>query len=81
MSNQLDVNSNITVLSTSTSTSDDSSSFWLIFRLKLMFLIPFILACIILFLLVLSLLKHLIDYCRKSRRKLTITDCTIQDEK
>jgi hypothetical protein len=70
------------LLSTSTSFLHDSSSTsWLIFRIKLLILIPCILACIILFLLIIYLLKYLINYCRKSRRKLTITNCTMIDEK
>ncbi|UJR32956.1 hypothetical protein I4U23_020419 [Adineta vaga] len=83
MFNQFDVNSNTTLTTTSTSFTIDSSSpsFWLIFRVKLLILIPTILACIILFLMIFYLLKYFIDYCRKSRRKITINDCTMLDEK
>ncbi|CAF1599771.1 unnamed protein product [Rotaria magnacalcarata] len=72
MSSQFDANSNETLLSTSTSFLLDSSSFWLLFRIKLLILIPCVLACIILFLLIFYLLKYFIGYCRKSRQKLTI---------
>ncbi|CAF1007046.1 unnamed protein product [Rotaria sp. Silwood1] len=81
MSTQFDVNSNDTLLSTSTPILIDSSSFWLIFRIKLLILIPCILACIILFLLIIYLLKYFIDYCRKSRQKLTINTRTMINDK
>ncbi|CAF0872565.1 unnamed protein product [Rotaria sordida] len=80
MSTQFDVNSNDTLLSTSTFPID-SSSLWLIFRIKLLILIPCILACIILFLLIIYLLKYFIDYCRKSRQKLTINTRTMINNK
>ncbi|CAM4797778.1 unnamed protein product [Rotaria magnacalcarata] len=44
MSSQFDANSNETLLSTSTSFLLDSSSFWLLFRIKLLILIPCVLA-------------------------------------
>lgn len=61
--------------------SSTSSIFWLMFRAQLLFLIPCILICIILSLLIFRLVKYLIDYCRKSRQKLTITHSMIINEK
>ena len=62
-------------LSTSTSFLFESSSYlWIIFRIKLLILIPCILGCIIFFLLIIYLLKYFIDYYRKSRQKLTINE-------